>query len=255
MPRKVVIVCGRPSSGASLLRDEIRALGVPATKVPSRITDKDVLINWGCSMNQSFTAGFTNSPANVMRASDKSLSFVNLRAGGVPTPLFTGLKAEVSRWICRRVLCRSLLRASCGRGIQILERVSDLPDCSLYVEYMPKDAEFRIHVMAGQVIARQKKVRKIGTTPAMEIRSHDNGWIFARNFTDPPEMQSGYLNDLAVRAVAALGLDFGAVDIIWSRRRNAAFVLEVNTAPGLEGQTAKDYAAAIVRSYYRRDSD
>jgi glutathione synthase/RimK-type ligase-like ATP-grasp enzyme len=39
----------------------------------------------------------------------------------------------------------------------------------------------------------------------------------------------------------ALGLDFGAVDIIQDDGGNF-YVLEVNTAPGLEGQTIKSYA-------------
>jgi len=43
-------------------------------------------------------------------------------------------------------------------------------------------------------------------------------------------------------AIAALGLDFGAVDIIWNNHYQLATVLEVNTAPGLEGQTITDYA-------------
>jgi glutathione synthase/RimK-type ligase-like ATP-grasp enzyme len=46
-------------------------------------------------------------------------------------------------------------------------------------------------------------------------------------------------------AVAALGLDFGGVDVIWNERRQMAYVLEVNTACGLEGQTVNDYAEAF----------
>jgi glutathione synthase/RimK-type ligase-like ATP-grasp enzyme len=47
-------------------------------------------------------------------------------------------------------------------------------------------------------------------------------------------------------AVAALGLDFGAVDIGWNRSTRRATVYEVNTAPYVEGTTAKMYAEAIV---------
>jgi D-alanine-D-alanine ligase-like ATP-grasp enzyme len=45
--------------------------------------------------------------------------------------------------------------------------------------------------------------------------------------------------------VSAINLSFGAADIIYSRKKNAAFVLEVNTAPGIEGLTVLDYANAI----------
>jgi D-alanine-D-alanine ligase-like ATP-grasp enzyme len=37
-------------------------------------------------------------------------------------------------------------------------------------------------------------------------------------------------------------LDFGAVDIIYNAKRNECYVLEVNTAPGLEGTTVEKYA-------------
>jgi D-alanine-D-alanine ligase-like ATP-grasp enzyme len=39
------------------------------------------------------------------------------------------------------------------------------------------------------------------------------------------------------------GLDFGAVDVIWNAQKEKPYVLEINTAPGLEGQTIADYAA------------
>jgi glutathione synthase/RimK-type ligase-like ATP-grasp enzyme len=47
-------------------------------------------------------------------------------------------------------------------------------------------------------------------------------------------------------AVSALGLDFGAVDIIWNEREDKCYVLEVNTAPGLQGSTLENYANAIM---------
>ncbi|MNY81884.1 hypothetical protein D3C86_2236870 [compost metagenome] len=46
-------------------------------------------------------------------------------------------------------------------------------------------------------------------------------------------------------AVNALGLDFGAADVIWNDHRKQAFVLEVNTAPGLTGTTLEKYAKAL----------
>jgi glutathione synthase/RimK-type ligase-like ATP-grasp enzyme len=39
----------------------------------------------------------------------------------------------------------------------------------------------------------------------------------------------------------ASGLDFGAVDVIWNERQQRAYVLEINSAPGLEGTTIDDY--------------
>jgi D-alanine-D-alanine ligase-like ATP-grasp enzyme len=44
-------------------------------------------------------------------------------------------------------------------------------------------------------------------------------------------------------------LDFGAVDVIWNEKQQRAYVLEVNTAPGLEGQTVDDYARGIKENF------
>ena len=46
-------------------------------------------------------------------------------------------------------------------------------------------------------------------------------------------------------AFAASELDFGAVDIIFNERENKAYVLEINSAPGLEGSTIQDYATML----------
>jgi D-alanine-D-alanine ligase-like ATP-grasp enzyme len=70
------------------------------------------------------------------------------------------------------------------------------------------------------------------------VRNHDNGFIFVRNDVKAPSS----VEEQAVRAIKALGLDFGAVDIIWNDKQQKAYVLEVNTAPGLEGSTVDDYA-------------
>jgi hypothetical protein len=46
----------------------------------------------------------------------------------------------------------------------------------------------------------------------------------------------------ALRAVLALNLDFGAVDVIYNQHRDRAYVLEVNTAPGIAEYTTNVYA-------------
>jgi glutathione synthase/RimK-type ligase-like ATP-grasp enzyme len=48
---------------------------------------------------------------------------------------------------------------------------------------------------------------------------------------------------MAVHCVSALGLDFGAVDVIENKK--GSWILEVNTAPGLEGQTLEVYRSAF----------
>jgi D-alanine-D-alanine ligase-like ATP-grasp enzyme len=57
------------------------------------------------------------------------------------------------------------------------------------------------------------------------------------------------LRELGVAAVAAVGLDFGAVDIIWNQTQDRCYVLEINTAPGLCNTTCQKYAEAFTANY------
>jgi glutathione synthase/RimK-type ligase-like ATP-grasp enzyme len=54
-------------------------------------------------------------------------------------------------------------------------------------------------------------------------------------------------HEAAINACKALGLDFGAVDLIQDIKGNY-YVLEINTAPGLEGATVANYAAAFTEA-------
>lgn len=70
------------------------------------------------------------------------------------------------------------------------------------------------------------------------VRNHSNGFIYVRQDVVAPTV----VVDAAREVFAHTGLDFGAVDVVYNEQRASAFVLEVNTAPGLEGQTVQDYA-------------
>jgi hypothetical protein len=74
-----------------------------------------------------------------------------------------------------------------------------------------------------------------------QIRNADNGWVYCRGGVNPPRD----VLSASRRAVSALGLDFGAVDVGWNQHHESAAVYEVNTAPGLEGTTLDKYYEAI----------
>lgn len=147
----------------------------------------------------------------------------------------------------RRVVQRNLLRGSEGKGIQICTAPEQLTPAPLYVQYVPKTDEYRVHVVQGTVIDVQRKARSREVPDDevnWEVRNHKNGFIFMREGVTPDTVPS-QVQEQAVQAVQALGLDFGAVDIIWNQRRDKAYVLEVNTAPGMTGTTLDSYCQAF----------
>jgi hypothetical protein len=92
--------------------------------------------------------------------------------------------------------------------------------------------------MVTQVLKRQAK-NAIAGGPNMVLRSNRLGWKFSivKKYDDS-------LASLAVEAVKALGLDFGAVDCCINTDGNP-YVFEVNSGPGLEGTSFDKYIEAF----------
>ncbi|MNU98415.1 hypothetical protein D3C71_885220 [compost metagenome] len=172
---------------------------------------------------------------------------VNIR-----TPEFTTDKYVAMNWIQKgfTVVERHILNGNSGAGIRLVEPPAPgqplaeenmIQKCPLYVKYVPKKQEYRIHVCGGEAVDVQRKARRKDVADDAinwKIRNHDNGFIFARNEDGliPPDVI-----EQAVSAVGVLGLDFGAVDVIFNDKEQKAYVLEVNTAPGLAGETLAGY--------------
>ncbi len=214
------------------------------------------VVNWGASQLPGWSyrleqmGCILNAPRAVERASNKLAFFHDMRETDL-TPKHTQGDKNAQNWLRdgHKVVCRTLLNASGGRGIVIASTVEELINAPLYVQYIPKRAEYRVHVFNGEVIDVQQKVRRRGIEPTnWKIRSHDNGFIFQREMMHDRVVFKA--RDIAVECMEQTDLLFGAVDVIYNERQDRAYVLEINTAPGLEGQTVLSYARAI-REYIR----
>lgn len=118
----------------------------------------------------------------------------------------------------------------------------------LYTKYVKKADEYRVHVFQGRVldIQQKRKRQEVNNDDVnYQIRNADNGWVYCRENVDCPPS----VTDAAVNAVAALGLDFGAVDVGYNQHSALPCVYEVNTAPGLEGTTLDRYYYALLEAY------
>ena len=150
-----------------------------------------------------------------------------------------------------------------------------------FQQYIDIDSEFRLHVVDGKVIYAQRKTQRDNlkeayTTDQMDkikrmaekkgakvdedtlkfameyqggkiagadsiIRSNTRGWKFSNVKL---ENVNKNLASQAINAVSALGLHFGAVDCALDTD-GTAWVIEVNTGPGLEGTAFKNYVVAF----------
>ena len=202
----------------------------------------DIVINWG-NTQEPHRATINNM--DIRSATNKKRFFQKMqedgKAGEVP-PFWT--RREEIPADAYPIVCRTSLAGHSGDGIVIAAGPNDLVDAPLYVKYIRKQDEYRIHVGRKgdnpSIIAVQRKARRHDVpNPNWQVRSHANGFIYARQNVDPPQS----VLTLACSALMSSGLDFGAVDVIFNGKEGKAYVLEINTAPGLEGQTIEDYAA------------
>jgi glutathione synthase/RimK-type ligase-like ATP-grasp enzyme len=211
-----------------------------------------VVINWGSS--EPFVdipyCRILNNPDNVRLASNKLFTFSQWRRFGVSCPEWTTDITEARDWASKKsttVFCRTRLQSHSGDGIVISNSPNEIVDAPLYTKYIKKKKEFRVHVFDGKVIDVQEK-RRSSDSPdsSFLIRNHANGFVFCRDdIIEPSDLRETGLN-----AVAALGLDFGAVDIVYNEHYDKCYALEVNSAPGLEGTTLQTYINTIKEYAY-----
>jgi len=208
------------------------------------------VINWGASTVPEEVAKCTliNRPDAVRLASDKLQFFRNAECRKPEWFTDWEMAATYSEDNDCTIVVRHVLNGHSGEGIELVERGHYMPeDAPLYTVYVPKKQEYRVHVFNGEVIDVQRKARRRDVPDEQvnwKIRNNDNGFIFARNGDALGDVPQDVLNQ-AVQAITSLGLHFGAADVVYNNSRSQTFVLEVNTAPGLEGTTLENYARAF----------
>lgn len=234
-----------------------RTLGSLRIRDTSNIRRKHVVINWGSSKVPEWNSSpsvykILNEPTNVSNAINKLRCFEILQRNGIPCLEFTTNQSEALDWLDngRRLISRSVLDAHSGVGIDVVNPGDDLPNSRMYTKYRKKKNEYRVFVLKDTIVDSSVKRRTLDWRENENfnkyVRNHCNGWIFCRDDHTLPESAKR----IAVESVKALGLDFGAVEIGETRHGNC-FVIEVNTAPSLDGDTTNERVSGAFKSYLR----
>jgi hypothetical protein len=183
------------------------------------------------------------------RSLNKVEQFERFHSAGVSCPLFCTSPSECGSLGTRTVFARTLINSTNGRGIVEvnLDDERDIPNAPLYTAYVPKRTEYRVHTFGGKVIDIQekRKRREHDGDRNTRVRNINNGYVYCRDGLSPPDG----IADLAIRATAVCGYQYGAVDIIYNEKRKQCYVLEVNSRPGLSGTTLDSYCEAIINTF------
>lgn len=202
-------------------------------------------VNWGRRVAQSRLNPQTDTAVNKRRMRDLFAEH------DVPTPelLYSGIlgadnldalygdgRVMVGRpdfhtkgrgfWLCRN-------RVDIERALRGTRRKKPATHFMEYISPEEAPKEFRVHVFLGESIRISQK-------------KHTDFHIYTTQRPDP-ELPKKHIRTAAKAAVAALGLDFGVVDIMTSEDQTQVWVLEVNTAPGLGGTTPRLWAETLIR--------
>lgn len=175
---------------------------------------------------------------------DKLYQYQWFEAHQVPSVPFTTDKAVVCQLLAEgaTVVARTLTKASEGKGIVLLESGEDVVSAPVYTKYLKKKREFRVHVYQETVVSVLEKRRKKGAyNGESKIRNTANGYVFCRENVTEPEG----IRELALKASKVTDSHFKGVDIGYNEKLNQLFVIEVNSAPGMEGSTINDYVKVI----------
>ena len=251
------------STASRSARDLARAIGIHRYRPQAddmELAAENIVINWGATKlpNRVLSAGTILNPPGRIRTINAKDTFMKAAVdtpGGPTVPPFTKDVETALSWLGEghEVVGRADLKASGGKGIVFGKdkaTFEQFVDCPFFTMYIPKKEEYRVHFVKDQLLDIQQKLLRRQDDAGnpvnpkevdWRLRNHTNGFIFARNNLNvhPDVIEQ------AKRAHQMTKLDFGAYDIIFNDTKKKAYVLEVNTAPGLTGQTLENYTKAF----------
>lgn len=209
------------------------ALGIPHGRdMPDERVD--YLVRWGSSARIRYVPNIRTY--NLRRAiaanTNKLNSLVQMNNTGVPVPPFS----ENWRELSFPLIGRSSNHMA-GRDVMLYFQPMDIEvkgPSDYYLEYIPKRLEYRVHVIGNEIVKVSQKVLTEPEEYNPLVWNYENGFTF-RN---PREEHAGLY--MAMSAVRAMELDFGAVDLIVGED-DRPYILEVNTAPGLDEPSLEVY--------------
>lgn len=242
------------SDGARALKDALNTAGVRCV-----LSDKDhfpkagrLTLSWNAGRDA--TGNVNNKHLNKQEAVEiarNKLSTFRRLDGQVRVPRYWTTVSDV-QWARKDsiILERHSLTGESGAGIVVKRYGEELSTAPLYVEYIRKQDEYRVHVFDGKAIAIQQKRRESDAEQTKDqalLRNRDNGWVFC--VQDISAERKEAVGTIACQAVSCVGLDFGAVDIVVSSRDSLPYVLEINTKPGLSSPTILSAYVEAIKEY------
>lgn len=260
----IYLFCNRKSEAVYDLKAALRERGVECLRINEYHGQRfqhGPFINWGCGEHAppANMVGPTaekenpywNRPHAVLTSCSKIRTYRAMIEADVWTVAMTQDREYAATWLKkeRTVLAREDWGSN-GNGITVVKPGEALPPAPFYSRYFPCTNEFRAHVAFGKAIDFVERIKRSTKEHNPYVRSFANGWRLSHEGPEVDKKWQKEMEDLSVAAIAACGLDFGAVDILANLdpkfNGQRFLVCETNSAPALELEATIDaYANAF----------
>jgi glutathione synthase/RimK-type ligase-like ATP-grasp enzyme len=193
-----------------------------------------------------------NSIESIRRTSNKSAMKRTFQMHGVKSPKYLEnnqvnrdriINGDLGDMIVFKTTYHS-------RGIGMIvcdnSEVGDIHSAGYFEESQISEREFRVHVMDGEAFYIDEKRPRERMEEQPIVKNMKAGYKFRRPLKEFPDE----VITESVKAVKALGLDFGAADV--GVNEDGVWIYEVNTAPSLRTKTRKLYQKALVKAIWKR---
>lgn len=216
------------------------------TRLSGRILQRELRGIPGPPINFGYQRGGTINTASAVRlASNKRLALWTMRQNDIPVPTIfdSDTPGAIAQFIRQKgpVVGRPDKHYGgsefylCNTSTEVVSAINH--GCTHFTEYIEGGREFRCHVAFGKSI---KIAEKMGGDSVIRNFKHGSSFMYPKDFNHKKT-----LRNLSKKAVMCLGLDFGAVDIIW--KDGKWYILEVNSAPSLTSNS--DILSRYVKAF------
>ena len=221
---------GRPSMRAVKAQMEIPVTIKYLKRESCRFDENDVVIRWGTTSNNVRFNGAKrfNSGIAIRLAQNKRDSRKKLQDCGVPCPkTYFDIGSNIP--LGTKVIARPSHHRR-GENFHILTIGTRITEGMFgtdyyYSEVFDKTNEYRVHVGHGKVIAITEK--PISTT---DLRANQHITNLSWRYLKWHEYKKSICR-ASCDAIKCIGLDCGAVDIMYNSHTGKCAVCEINTAP------------------------
>lgn len=238
-------------------------------KIMKRDGVPEYVINLGTTEDYDISSTILNPREMVRTASNKKQSRRTFEEAGVPAPKLFLRGADVSRSDLPVVGRTSYHKK--GQGFWFCKTLEDVKravrqGATHFMEFVPNTREYRAHTfIKPRALGQEERSDEDYTSikisekvwqgegkpnPNEPQKNHEFGWTFLGP-QNRREEELDVVRHAAKQAIAALGMDFGAVDVMYRVKTKRPYVLEVNSTPSLaddNADTCERYATRILKT-------